>query len=422
MNYIKKKTNHYDIHMIETDKFKKNVVKFYFRSPIQNQSEEIKRDILCNLLVLGTEKYSTKRELEKKCEDLFGANISINNVKSGNYFIFSISLSYLSKKYTKEDLTEEAIAFLKDIIFFPKLVNHSFDEKLVSLAKEMYLEEIESIADSPSSLSVIQMRSYTSKNSNYAYDPYFHINDIKKITASDLYECYQKILAESEFDVMMIGNNLNSKALENLPIHSTEYNQPFYDPVEGVAKENEIVEEKDYNQSKLAISYQIQNLNDFEKKYVMYVFSYILGGSSDSLLFKKIRQEHSLCYYVNSSYLFFYQMLEITAGIQSKNLKETVALVKEAIQEIQDGKFSKEEIEKAQITYQSAWKEIVDSPFSILNMYLSHKYYQLDLMEQRMEQIKKVTMKDVIEISKKIQLSTIYLLKGMNEDEEEATL
>ena len=50
------------------------------------------------------------------------------------------------------------------------------------------------------------MRSYTSKNSNYAYDPYFHINDIKKITASDLYECYQKILAESEFDVMMIGD------------------------------------------------------------------------------------------------------------------------------------------------------------------------------------------------------------------------
>ena len=422
MNYIEKKTDHYDIHILETDKFKKNVVKFYFRSPILKQEEEIERDILCNLLVLGTEKYPTKRELEKKCEDLFGANISINNVKSGNYFIFSISISYLSEKYIKEDLTEQAILFLKEIIFSPKLVNHSFDEKLVSLAKEMYLEEIESIADSPSSFSIIQMRSHTSKNSNYAYDPYFHIDDIKNITGKDLYECYQKILDESEFDVMLIGNNLNKDALENLSISSIKYNSSFYDPVKNIAKEQEIIEERDYNQSKLAISYQIQNLNDFEKKYVMYVFSYILGGSSDSLLFKKIRQEHSLCYYVNSSYLFFYQMLEITAGIQSKNFEETVNLVKEAIQEIQDGKFTEEDIEKAQITYQSAWMEIMDSPFSILNMYLSHKYYQLDLMEKRIEQIKKVTIQDVIEISKKLQISTIYLLKGTNEDEKETTL
>lgn len=419
MNYTIKKLNDYFIHIIKTSKFKKNIVKFYFRSPINDKKEELKRDILCNLLVLGTEHYLTKRELEIKCEDLFGANISMNNIKSGKFHIFSASISFLDEKYILEKITDEAISFLKEILFHPKLENGIFDEQLVSLAKNMYLEEINSTPDDPSSFSIIKMRSHVDYASNYAFDPYFYLEDIKKITAKDLYECYQNLLQNSEIDIMVIGNIDDQivTAFDNLPVCCIHNDDSFFDNVQSNQEKKNVIEEGNYNQSKLAICYELQNLSDFEKKYVLYVFSYILGGSSDSLIFKKLRQDHSLCYYANSSYLFFYQVLEIVAGIQSDNYETAVSLIKEAVQEIMDGHFDIAEVKKAQVTYQSAWTEMLDSPSSIMNMYLSHKYYGLDLTNERIKNIWKVKKEDIINVAKKLKLNTIYLLKGINEND-----
>ena len=77
-----------------------------------------------------------------------------------------------------------------------------------------------------------------------------------------------------------------------------------------------------------------------------YVYSFILGGSSDSLIFKKLRQDNSLCYYANSSYILLYQMLEMNVGIQSENYDKAVELIKEALDELREGNFDEEEIKK----------------------------------------------------------------------------
>lgn len=419
MEYINKKINNYYVHIIKTTKFKKNLIKFCFRRKIEEKKEELKRDILCNLLVLGTNKYPTKRELEIKCEDLFGASISINNVKSGNYYIFSSTVSVLNDKYTMEDTLNEAISFLKEVLFNPKLENNIFCDNLVSLAKKMYLEDIKCTPDNPNHFSMIQMRKNVDKDSIYAFDPYFYIDQIEKITNEELYECYKQILNDSEIDIMIIGdvddNIVNS--FNNLEVNSINNDSSFYTLVNSNNDTKDVIEEGNYNQSKLAMCYEFLNLTDFEKKYVGYVFSYILGGSSDSLIFKKLREENSLCYYANSYYLFFYQILEINAGIESANYEKSVELIKEAVDEIKNGNFNEEEIKKAQITYQSAWKEILDSPSSIINMYLSHKYYNLDLIEERSKNIEKVTKQDIINVAKKLKLNTSYLLKGINEND-----
>lgn len=418
MNYSKIKTDSYRLHLIQTDKFKKNTVKLCFRKPIIDFVEGLKRDILCNLLILGTKDYPTKRDLEIKCEELFGAHLSINNVKAGNYYIFSITISTLADKYTMENTTEQAIEFMKEVLYNPLLKNNLFNEKLVEMAKKMYIDDVKSIQDNPNQYSTIKMRYCTDKDSVYAFNPYFYLDEVNKITNEDLYNCYKQIFEESCLDIVTIGSfdekietyfkEINSKLLSSTV--------SIYPTIKKLEKQ-EVIEEGKYNQSKLSIACQLQNLTEFEKKYVMYIYSFILGGSSDSLIFKKLRQDNSLCYYADSSYILLYQMLEISAGIQSDNYEKAVVLIKEALEELKKGNFDEEEIVKAKVTYQNAWKEIVDSPNSIMNMYLSHEYYDLDLADTRIEEINKVTKEDIMNVANKLNISTIYLLKGMNEND-----
>ena len=61
-----------------------------------------------------------------------------------------------------------------------------------------------------------------------------------------------------------------------------------------------IKEKLHINQSKLVLGLKIDKMTDFELRYVLSVYSYILGGGPDSKLFKNVREKNSLCYYISS--------------------------------------------------------------------------------------------------------------------------
>ena len=421
MKYTKIEKQNCCIHLIKIKKFKKNVINISFRQPIKNNIDTIKKDILCNLLILGSNKYKTRRELEIKCEDLFGASINLNNKKAGSYNIFSLTASFLDDKYTLEETRSQTIEFIKEVLFNPLIINNKFDQNLVSIAKRGYLEDIKSIPDNPTQFSIIKMRELIDSDSLYAFSPYFYIDQINDISNQDLLDTYNDILNNSDVDISIIGDVDDDiiSLFDNLPIKQIKYNNSSY----SLVKNNYIqkVDSGKYSQSKLVMAYNLKDLTEIEKTYTAYIFSFILGGSSDSLIFKKLRQENSLCYYADSSYLLFYQMLEINVGLESKNYDKAVSLTKEVIDEISNGNIREEDIIKAKKTYENAWKEIMDNQLSIINMYLSHEYYNLDYINERIKIINKITKEDIIKLSKKIQLSAIYLLKGTNENEEDTS-
>ena len=60
----------------------------------------------------------------------------------------------------------------------------------------------------------------------------------------------------------------------------------------------------------------------------------------------------------------------------------------------------------------STFKELEDSIYSMMSLYVSKEYLDLDLLEERKKEIEKVTKEDIIKFSKKIHMDTIYLLEG----------
>ena len=88
---------------------------------------------------------------------------------------------------------------------------------------------------------------------------------------------------------------------------------------------------------------------------------------------------------------------------------------------MKDGKFATDDIKKAKTTYINGCKEMMDSPQFIINNYISKEYLGLDLIEDKMKKIKKVTKKMVVELACKIEIDTIYLLKGGITNEEDTT-
>ena len=76
------------------------------------------------------------------------------------------------------------------------------------------------------------------------------------------------------------------------------------------------------------------------------------------------------------------------------------------------GDFTDNDIEAAKITYENSLQDIEDYQSGILRMYQSHIYFNYDLLEDRIEKIKKVTKDDIINLHKKIYMDTIFVLEG----------
>ena len=77
------------------------------------------------------------------------------------------------------------------------------------------------------------------------------------------------------------------------------------------------------------------------------------------------------------------------------------------------GDFTEEQIDIAKESYISLLNEIEDNPDAIVETYLAKDLLNLGDIEERKEEIKKVTKDDIIRVSKKVKIDTVFLLEGV---------
>ena len=103
----------------------------------------------------------------------------------------------------------------------------------------------------------------------------------------------------------------------------------------------------------------------------------------------------------------------IYAGIDKKDYRKVLKETINQIDAMSKGKFTEKDIENAKTTYKSSLKEIYDSLVSLASTIASMEYLMYDSLEDRIKKIDMVTKDDIIKLSKKIKLDSVYLLKGV---------
>ena len=422
MEYKRYDIGPYNLHIINTDKFKTVSVKVNFKR--QSKKEEItKRNILSTLLLESSKKYNTRRELEIETEELYDLKLNSSNTISGNYSIISYDMTFLNEKYTEKGYLEKSIKFLFELIFNPNVTNNEFDNETFNLCKNIIKDQIETIKESPNYYASVRLYEEMEKESPLSYRSVGYIEDLNKITKKNLYNYYLSVLNKDLVDIFIIGE-IDSEKIRKIITKSFSIDTIKKQSKSHILKYKtfrqkiKTVKEKlDVEQSRLVIGCKLNNLTEFERKYVMGIYSYILGGGPDSKLFKEVREKNSLCYSINSNYNGVFNTLKISAGINACNFDKAVKIIKEQIKNISLGKFDERDIKCACMTYLNTFKEIMDNPNSILSSYVSMEYLGLDSFEERQEKIKKVTRDMIINVSKKIILDTVYLLEGSYDQE-----
>lgn len=416
MKYECFKNDCYNLYTIKTDKFKSSHIEVIFKNNF-NKENITYSALLFDSLMENTKEYNTKKTFLRKLESLYNTNIYSTNTRIGTMLLTSINVDFLNPKYMTEESLEEIIKVLGEVIFNPNVECEEFDEETFDRLKKKLYEEIESVKENLKEKSILDalkeidpgIRSQICSG---------NIEVLKEITPKKLYKFYQKTLEESEISVYAVGN-IDMKKLDKLfkkyfkfTSITSKKGKLFLDELNNKKTLN-ISKKSDDTQLNFVQIYSLNKLDYKEENYVMPIFNLLWGsGSLESKLYKQMRSENSLCYGVNTLYQKYDRILIVHSAIDKENYEKAIKIIKNTLNEMAKGNITIEELDSVKKILTNSLKMAYDSPNRLIDNYLFKNLANLDDIEKRIEEFNKVTIQDLIKISKKIKLLINYRIGG----------
>ena len=191
---------------IYLDKFKSNYLAFYLIRPL-NREEVTMNALLPMLLNRATKNYSNKILLERKLEELYGANLSISTSKRGERQVIKFSIEWADEKYTNaKSFDNEVFQLFKEVIYDPYLIDGEFSQKYLDGEKNNLKNKINNIINDKRSFAINRCIEEMCKSESFSIYKYGYVEDLEGINAKKLADHYENVLMTSQIEIIYTGN------------------------------------------------------------------------------------------------------------------------------------------------------------------------------------------------------------------------
>ncbi|WP_245805846.1 EF-P 5-aminopentanol modification-associated protein YfmF [Bacillus alkalicellulosilyticus] len=422
MNNLQEKTttaNGVAVHVVETNKYKTNTIVLMLKAPLEKDTVT-KRAILPHILQSGTKTYPSRQQIRNFLDELYGATLSADVQKKGENHIISFRLEVANEKFIQDEtpLFEQSIKMLSEIVLQPHTEGGTFPQSVFTNEKRSLKQRIQAVYDDKMRYANMRITEEMCKDEPFGISVYGEEEEVDGLTAEQIYSYYQELLTQDVIDLYVIGDVKEKDVQETVAKYFTlpqadrkrEVNQPVQ---KEKVKEQTVLEEQDVKQGKLHIGYRTNTTFADKDYFALQVCNGLFGGFSHSKLFMNVREKESLAYYAASRYESHKGILMVMSGIEFSNFDKAVTIIKEQLEQMQKGEFTDQEIEQTKAMVKNQILETVDVPRALVE-FLYHNVvsgYSRSVSDW-LSEIDKVTKEDIIASAKKIELDTIYFLKG----------
>ena len=414
--------------MLPETKFKTNFFQVSFVTDLERQNTT-NMSLLTGVLFKASEKQPDVAAINNRLDYLYDTNASCYTYKRGERIVFCYESDFIKNDYVpagSENLLVEAIDMFRQLIFRPRLIDGGFDKEILDLEKSQLEKDIKSIINNKNSYAKKKCTEGMCEGEKYSIEVDGELEDIPSVTEKSLYEFYLNFLKTAQIEIFFNGEGDETviaeefrKVFDLIPERAPKELCDTF--VSGNVKEKtlEITEQMPVSQGKLAIGFRTGvSVND-EDSTAMTLFNEIFGGSPVSKLFMNVREKLSLCYYCKSVPDAFKGVMFVLSGIESENRDKSLEAILKELKDVQDGKVSAEELEAAKLSILNGYKTIDDNPATLCNWYLARIICGNFLTpEDVAKKIENTTLEQVVTVSKKVKLDTVYFLKGTSSDGE----
>lgn len=413
------------IYKINNEKFKSIFISLNYTMKVTKE-ELSQTAVLASILSKSSKKYKNQGEIEKYLFKLYGANFDVNVQKIGDLYDLEFKIGFVNKKYLpgNVDMLSKCLEFLYEIIYNPNIENGTFDSNFVEREKIAILEKVKQRKDNKIMYAILNTEELLCKDKVSGYYLFGDEEVIPTITNEQIYNRYNSVINDSCITMVISGNLSGYENIDdeicNIFSNKLDTKYKYTDLVVNDRSEdtdiklNESEMSQDTNQSVITFGMKIKDVTprDFS---AINMYNAILGSTASSKLFQNFREKESLAYTVRSRYYRFKDIIIIYAGIKKEDYERAKVVINEQLDQIVNADITEEEFNAAKESLLSDLIEWEDNKVAIAKMFISNLFaFKNDSMtiEQMYENMKNVTLQDVVDIAKRIKTEQIYFLRG----------
>jgi predicted Zn-dependent peptidase len=335
--------------------------------------------------------------------------------------VFSIEIVN-EKNLGIKGLTKEAVELLWEVIFNPNLENGLFSEKDFLEQKRLLRERLNNVYNNKTRYALREMLKKMAPEEIISVSSLGSLEDLEKVTNEDLVAQYKEMLEKENVSLYVCGDFEEESMLRDLSLLGEIKSQPhehetvLTEPVR-VKKVREYFEKQKIKQAKLIMGFR----SDVNSKSELYpaalVFNAMYGGIFASDLIRLVREENSLAYTITSMFMDDVMVLVVAAGIDGSKYQLTTDLVIKQLEYYKQGGINPELLQTAKENLTNDLLQIEDNPVQLINFALKNYLHGLNYTVSELEAaIKAVTPEDVQRVALGVNLDTIFLLAGEDDD------
>lgn len=407
------------ISYIPMKKMKTTSIGVYLHRPLTRE-EAAGNALLSYVLQRGCKKYPATKDISMVLENLYGASFSSGVSKIGEVQIISFTASTISDKYAPENekLISELTTLILSVLFEPLIENGAFKESYVEQEKQTLKDNIESIINEKQVYAQTRCAEIMCANEKYGIRRLGYTEDVDKIDAKGLYEHYKNIVTSSKIDIFVSGEADMEPLIADIKNYtdkfsfsSCDYPQTEVRGFEGEVKRE--TEKLDVAQGKLSIGFRTGITPKDDKYWGLMVANSVFGGGAHCKLFNTVREKMSLAYYVSSQLDKAKGVMFVKAGIEFDNFDKAYNEILNQLELVKKGEITDTEIDASKKTIINSLNSYYDNEGYIIMYYLTERLLGSNNdIEYIKEQVQKVTLEDIKEAAKEIELDTVYFLAG----------
>lgn len=356
---------------------------------------------------------------------LFRSNLKFSNYEvnkileflGGDYDAFT---DYGSTIFTIRGLCcdlEKSIELISSMVRYPK-----FDDKEMYIERDVIISEIESCIADYEEYSFIKLNEESFENSHLKHDIAGTKETIKNIVSEDLRRFYEKYYVSNNSFMVVISSYDESYVINLLKKYFDSWQSKELLHKKLIEESNIpkkiVTEKKDLELSTVTYLFTFNNLLQHEKIFLK-IAEYKLGGGSNSILFKRVREENGLAYdiYTQLELSDEFKGMYIFCATNNQNVNEVIKIIDSCIEDIKNCKnyfddYSLQLMKKLQLM--SIYSTLEDN--EKLGLYLLEKMiYKKNINDylDDLSMIEKVSSEELMNVCKKyFNNPTIHILKG----------
>lgn len=408
-----------NLNFIPNDRYKTNYITFYFVTPLNKKTASY-NTLLSRVITRGCEKYPDQKRLNRALDEMYDASLSFDTAKLGEWHALSISLSLLDNAFALEgeDISALGTDILEQVLFHPYAPGGAFDRDFVEGEKKLALLEIDSLVNHKARYARGRMIDHMCRLEPYSTCAIGNKNEIKKITPESLFEYYKELMKTAQIEIFFVGRFDREAVEKRVKALFCDCEREF-SPLPAISirtkarSTKEITEKMDVTQAHLVMGFRTA-CTIFDSEWRAFsLYNSVLGGSLTSKLFCNLREKMSLCYTVSSMPDSLKGVMLIYAGIAPENREVAIREALFQMEEIEKGNITEEELENARGALVHSLRGLGDNPAVLSDWYLPRMLTgNITTPNEIISELLRLKKEDVVAVSKKITLDTVYTLTG----------